>query len=221
MQGFAQILQDDYGAKLDEQGMHYLQQIRRSAARLDHLIQDVLTYSNVLHATDVMEPVDLNRLIPDIIQTYPNGRKTEIHIQGKLPKVFGNEALLTQCFSNLLSNAAKFVSPGTTPHIEVRAEDRISVNHQPPKATATLPTFSGHGNATVRIWIEDNGIGIAPEHHERIFGMFERINPAKAYEGTGIGLAIVRKAAERMGAQLGFESELGKGSRFWIQLQKA
>jgi signal transduction histidine kinase len=81
--------------------------------------------------------------------------------------------------------------------------------------------LSGPGGATVRIWVEDNGIGIAHENRDRIFGMFERINPAKEYPGTGIGLAVVRKAAERMGAQLGLESELSKGSRFWIELQKA
>jgi signal transduction histidine kinase len=73
----------------------------------------------------------------------------------------------------------------------------------------------------VRIWFADNGIGIARENHERIFRMFERIHPPTTYEGTGIGLTIVRKAIERMGAQVGFESELGKGSKFWIQLQKA
>jgi len=163
----------------------------------------------------------LDRLIRDLIQTYPNGHKTEIHIQGKLPKVVGSEAFLTQCFSNLLSNAAKFVSPGTSPHIEVWAEDRVSVRRETHAETARPSMLSGPSNATVRIWVEDNGIGIAPEDHDRIFGMFERINPAKEYQGTGIGLTIVRKAAERMSAQLGVESELGKGSRFWIELQKA
>ena len=147
-----------------------------------------------------MEPVDLDGLMRDIIATYPNGHKAEIHIQGKLPTVLGNEAFLTQCFSNLLGNASKFVEPGTIPRIEIGAEER-----EPPM---------------VRVWIEDNGVGIAAENHERIFRMFERINLATEYEGTGIGLTIVRKAAERMGAQVGFESELGKGSRFWIQLQK-
>ncbi|SPE50828.1 PAS/PAC sensor signal transduction histidine kinase (fragment) [Verrucomicrobia bacterium] len=205
MQGFAQSLLDDYSAKLDEQAINYLQQIMRSATRLDRLIQDVLSYRSVLHAPIVMAPVDSDRLMRDLIQTYPNGHKAEFSIEGTLPKVMGNEAFLTQCFSNLLSNAAKFVSPGTTPHIEIRAEDRINVNRE----------------THVRIWIEDNGIGIASEDRERIFGMFERLHPATEYEGTGIGLAIVRKAAERMRAQLGFESELGKGSRFWIQLQKA
>jgi signal transduction histidine kinase len=72
----------------------------------------------------------------------------------------------------------------------------------------------------VRVWIKDNGIGIAPEDHDRVFRMFERIHPATEFEGTGIGLTIVRKAVERMGALAGFESEVGIGSNFWIQIRK-
>ena len=202
MQSFAQILVDEYGSKLDEQGVDYLHQIMRSAVRLDHLIRDVLNYSRILHSRLPMEPVDLDRLVRDIIETYPNGQpiKPQIQIKGTLPEVMGNEALLTQCVSNLLSNGAKFVSPGITPRLEVSAE-------------AIEP-------ASIRVWFKDNGIGIAPENHERIFRLFERIHPATEYEGTGIGLTIVRKAIERMGAQFGFESEVGKGSHFWIQLEK-
>jgi len=77
------------------------------------------------------------------------------------------------------------------------------------------------GEDSVRIFFKDNGIGIAPEDHSRIFRLFERIHPSTEYEGTGIGLTIVRKAAERMGGQVGFESVPGKGSNFWIQLKKA
>ena len=108
--------------------------------------------------------------------------------------------MLTQCFSNLLSNAAKFVSPGTAPRIEVRAEDRISVSRETDAETSRPSMLSGPGNVTVRIWVEDNGIGIAPENHDRIFGMFERLQNTGEFEGTGVGLAIVRKATERMGA---------------------
>jgi PAS domain S-box-containing protein len=200
MQGFAKILVDDYSSKLDEQGVGHLQQIIRSSYRLDRLIQDVLSYSRILHAKDCVQPVDLDRLVRDIIATYPNGHKAEFHIQGKLPGVLGNEAFLTQCFSNLLGNAAKFVPAGTVPCVNIGAEEQEA--------------------SMVRVWVKDNGIGIAPENHQRVFRMFERINLATEYEGTGIGLTIVRKAAERMGAQVGFESELGKGSKFWIQLQK-
>ena len=121
-----------------------------------------------------------------------------------------------------MGNAAKFVGPGTTPRIEIGVE--LSESVKPAALADAAGGFIGpHRSdaATVRIWIRDNGIGIAPENHKRIFRMFERIHPAKDYEGTGIGLTIVGKAAERMGAEVGFESELGKGSRFWIQLQKA
>jgi PAS domain S-box-containing protein len=203
MQSFAQFLVDEYSSKLDEKGVHYLNQIMRSATRLDRLIVDVLSYSRILHAPLPMVPVDLERLVHDIIETYPNGQpiRPQIQIIGRLPVVVGNEALLTQCISNLLSNGAKFVSPGVTPRLEISVEARE--------------------NSTVRVWFKDNGIGIAPENHKRIFRLFERINPITEYDGTGVGLAIVRKAIERMGAQNGFESEVGQGSRFWIQLMKA
>jgi signal transduction histidine kinase len=220
MQGFAQCLLEDYSDKLDERGIGFLQQIMRSAIRLDRLVQDVLSYSSVLHSKCAMGPVDLDRLMRDIIQTYPNGNKAHFQIQGTLPYVLGNEAFLTQCFSNLLGNAAKFVAPGTTPRIEIGAEIPESGKRAEHDEKAGASTLSRSDAGMVRIWVKDNGIGIAPENHKRIFSMLERIHSAKEYEGTGIGLAIVRKAVEHMGAQVGFESELGKGSRFWIQLQR-
>jgi signal transduction histidine kinase len=101
--------------------------------------------------------------------------------------------------TNLLSNAIKFTGPGVDPEVRVRAE--------------------ASGDA-VRIWVEDNGIGIAREHHERIFRVFERLHLQERYPGTGIGLAIVRRAAERLRGETGVESEAGKGSRFWISLKR-
>src|SRR5581483_2265153 len=202
MQSFASFLVKEYSSKLDEQGINYLQQIMRSAVRLDRLIQDVLSYTRILHTPLPMGPLDLDRLVRDIIETYPNEQaiKPEIQIKGKLPVVLGNEALLTQCISNLLGNGVKFVSPGTTPQMEISAKE-VEDN-------------------SIRISFKDNGIGIALENHNRIFRLFERIHPATEFEGTGIGLTIVRKSAERMGARVGFESALGKGSNFWIQITK-
>src|SRR6185295_15229050 len=103
MQSFAQYLVEEYSSKLDDQGVNYLQKIMRSAVRLDRLIQDVLSYTRILHAKLPMESVDLDRLVRDIVETFPNGQpiKPQIQIKGKLPKVVGNEALLTQCVSNL------------------------------------------------------------------------------------------------------------------------
>jgi signal transduction histidine kinase len=114
--------------------------------------------------------------------------------------VLAHEGFLTQCVSNLVGNAVKFVTPGTVPRIRIWAEV---------------------ANPQVVIWFEDNGIGIAPKDRDRVFSMFERLNPSDEYEGTGIGLTIVRKAAERMGGRVGFDSEPGKGSKFWLELKQA
>jgi signal transduction histidine kinase len=105
------------------------------------------------------------------------------------------ESSATQCLSNLLGNAVKFVPKGRQPVVTVSAEKRDN---------------------RIRLWIEDNGIGIAPQDQEKIFKMFERVDSAREYEGTGIGLAIVRKAAERMGGTVGVESQPSVGSRFWL-----
>jgi len=122
----------------------------------------------------------------------------DIQIEGTLPPVLGHEGFLTQCVSNLLDNAIKFVAPGVQPRIRIWAEP---------------------GETRVRINFQDNGVGIAAENRSRIFRMFERIHPAAEYEGTGIGLTIVRKAVERMGGKVDFESEPGQGSKFWIELR--
>jgi PAS domain S-box-containing protein len=225
MQSFAQFLVEEYSARLDEQGVLYLQQIMRSAVRLDRLIQDVLSYTRILHAEVPMEKVDLDRLVRDIVELVPNEQSihAQIRIRGTLPTVVANEALLAQCISNLLSNSVRFVPPGTTPEVDIWAELTNpaaapgAAADAGPAAAASEAANSGPG--AVKIFIQDNGVGIAQENHARIFRLFERIHPTKDYEGTGIGLSIVRKATERMGARIGFESKLGKGSKFWIELK--
>jgi signal transduction histidine kinase len=201
MQSFASFLVDEHAKNLDEQGLEYLQQIMRSAVRLDRLIQDVLRYSRVMQATLPTGEVDMEVLVRDIAQIFRSQHpEAEIVIHGKLPVVKGNEALLAQCVMHLLGNAVKFVEPGKIPRVEIQAEEI--------------------GSGEVRLWLKDNGVGIAPENHHRIFRVFEKLHPESEYEGTGIGLAIVRKAVERMGAKLGLDSELNRGSKFWIELKK-
>ena len=147
-----------------------------------------------------LEPVDVAKLLRGMLESNPDFQepKADVAVEGVLPAVVGNEAALTQCFSNLLNNAVKFVPPETKPRVRVSAER--------------------DGN-TVRIWVTDNGIGIAPLHLDNIFGMSQRLDTA--YPGTGIGLSIVRKTMERMDGRVGVESELGKGSRFWLDLKAA
>jgi signal transduction histidine kinase len=124
-------------------------------------------------------------------------RNAEVRLGRPLGWVHGHPPMLAQVVANLVSNGVKFVSSGTSPLVSITTEKR---------------------DGSVRLWVEDNGIGIAPEFQERIFGVFERLHREEEYPGTGIGLAIVRKAVERMGGLTGVESRPGQGSRFWIEL---
>ena len=200
LQGFSDVLLTEHAGNLDPEAQGFLRRIANSAGRMDKLIQDVLNYSRIVRAELPLESVDVEKLLRDIVDTYPMflPEKVEIAIEGTFSPVLGNEAMLTQIFSNLMGNAAKFVKPGVKPRIRVWAEP------DPQR---------------VRFFIQDNGIGIAPEQHEKIFGIFQQGN--KGYEGTGIGLAIVKKAVERMSGQIGIQSAPGSGSTFWFEIQRA
>jgi PAS domain S-box-containing protein len=197
------VLEEVSNTQATPQVQDFCRRIMSAASRLDKLIQDSLNYTKTVLQELPLQPVDLAKLVSELIQSYPNLQpdKAEITIEDSLPIVMGEESLLTQCFSNLLGNAVKFVSPGTRPQVRVRA-----------RAGDGIAT-----NGVTTITIEDNGIGIPAPAQARLFGMFQRLT--NAYEGTGIGLAIVRKVVERMGGKVGVESEPGRGSRFWVQLR--
>jgi PAS domain S-box-containing protein len=212
MQGFSDILVAEYGPKLGEEGQRFLGRIASAAGRMDSLIQDVLNYSRVVRADLPLESVKIEQLLRDIVDTYPmlSTDKAEVVLKGEFPVVLGNEAMLTQVFSNLLGNAVKFVGAGVRPHVRVWAQERDTSLDRKSESRASFQF--------VRIFIQDNGIGIAADQHEKIFGMFQRAS--KSYEGTGIGLAIVRKAVERMGGKVGLDSRPGQGSTFWVELPR-
>jgi PAS domain S-box-containing protein len=199
MQGYARALLDDYEERLDPEARQYLDRISRASSRLDSLVQDVLAYSRVAKEEIALHEVDVERLIEDILSTHPEFQapQSRITVEKPLDRVLGHEAYLTQCVTNLLGNAVKFVPAGVVPEIRVGSE-RL--------------------DGKVRLWFEDNGIGIDPSHHERIFQIFGQVYPEKKFGGTGIGLAIVRKAVQRMNGEVGLESGMDKGSRFWLTL---
>jgi len=200
MSGFATLLQEESRQWNNPATTDYSNRIVQAAARLDRLIQDSLHYTKAVLQEIPMGPVDLDELVRGLIDSYPNIQpdKADISIEGRLPCVLGNESLLTQCFSNVLGNAVKFVAPGVRPRVRVWAETSGKMT-------------------TIRL--EDNGIGIPAIAQARLFKMFERVNDN--YEGTGIGLAIVKKVAERMGGRVGVISEPAKGSQFWVELPLA
>jgi PAS domain S-box-containing protein len=208
MQGMADLLEEECNGCQRTQSLDYFRRIKTASGRMDRLITDALHYTKAVLQEAPVQPISLSPLLRGLVETYPNLHPdgAEICIEGELPTVLGNEALLTQCFSNLLANAVKFVRPGVKPCVRVWAE----------MMKGTKPRGNGDGEM-VRIWVEDNGIGIPKAGQVRLFCMFQRL--AVGYEGTGIGLAIVRKVVEHMGGAVGVESEPGKGSRFWVSLR--
>jgi signal transduction histidine kinase len=123
-----------------------------------------------------------------------------VDIRKPLGSVVAHSATVRQILYNLIANALKFVSVEKTPSIRVWTEPQSD---------------------SLRIWVADDGIGIAPQFHKKIFGLFQKLHSQKIYPGTGVGLAMVQKGVERMGGRIGVESDLGKGSRFWFELRAA
>jgi PAS domain S-box-containing protein len=199
--GFAKLLMEDYGERLGDQGIQMAERIAEAAERQSLLIQDLLAHARVSREQIPMTKVKLRNVVTQALADLAieiEEKKGSIH-QSDLAdtEVEANTSFLTLVIVNLLTNALKFVSPGTQPSIVLRSE-----------------TVAGR----VRLWVEDNGIGIDSAERARLFGMFQRLHTAKGYPGTGMGLAMVKKAMQRMGGDVGVESEPGKGSGFWIEL---
>ncbi len=202
MTGFAEALRDEHGNALNDDARGYLERIIRAGERMNRFINDVLAYARVNRERLDLHPVALGDAIKQVIQHASELQPphSDIRIMPDLPTVMGNDAFLTQIFANLLGNAVKFVPSGTRPciHVDWRQCGEF-----------------------VRVEVADNGIGIPPEYQARLFGLFERLHTGGKFEGTGMGLAIVRRAVERMGGNVGLESDGATGSRFWFTLRLA
>jgi signal transduction histidine kinase len=204
IQGFAQALKEDYSDRLDDLGNEYLQSITADAVQMDRLITELLAYSQLTRTKITLQPVALMATIESACKQLEmdlQEKQAEITVTTPLPTVLAHSPTLTQAIANLLSNALKFIKPESRPQVEIKYQLAQRDRQQ-----------------WVRLWIIDNGIGIASSDTERIFRIFERLHGIETYPGTGIGLAIVRKSIERMGGCVGVESQLGQGSRFWIEL---
>ena len=203
MQGFSEALLEDYGDRLDATGHDYARRIVGASRQMDALIQDLLAYSRLVRTEIALDPVSLETVVDEAcgpLEREVKERGGEIAVERPLGRVLAHRAVLGQIVDNLLTNALKFTRPEASPRVRIHAE---------------------RAPGRVRLWVEDNGIGIAAEHRERIFRAFERLHGLQQYPGTGIGLAIVQKGALRLGGQAGVESEPGTGSRFWVDLREA
>jgi PAS domain S-box-containing protein len=197
--GYTNALLEDFASQLPAGAQSYCEQIIHSARRMDELITDLLAYSR-LNTTDIqLTNIHVGDVVADVVRSLEH-QIADAQAQvstGPMGTVCAHRPTLTQALVNLVANAIKFVRPGVKPV--------VNIFYEPARGSA-------------RIWVVDNGIGVAPEHHTRIFRPFERLHGIETYKGTGIGLAVVAKAAERMGGTFGVESKENEGSRFWIEL---
>ena len=202
MDGFAKALMADHADTLGSRGLDYARRIVEAAQRMDLLIQDLLAYSRLSRDELRRERLDLGDVVREALHGLEDEirtRSASITIADPLGTVLADRATLRQIVTNLLTNGIKFVEEGSTPRVRIRSESRGLME---------------------RLWVEDNGIGIAPRYHAKIFRVFERLHGIETYPGTGIGLAIVRRGTERMGGRVGVESNAGAGAKFWIELPR-
>ncbi|MEJ7930348.1 ATP-binding protein [Ramlibacter sp. AN1015] len=203
IQAFAQALLEDESGRMSPHGVQFAQRLADSSERLDGLVHDLLAYSRTARSHLHLQPEQpgtvlraiLDEMRPELERT---GARVEVH--EPLPAVLAHRTTLAQVLSNLLSNALKFVRPGQAPTVRIGSREH---------------------EGWVVLCVQDEGIGIDPEQHERIFAVFERLHSQEEYPGSGIGLAIVRKAVERMGGQVRVHSRPGAGSRFEVWLRPA
>ena len=202
IRNFTQLVVEDSRETLSPENADLLKKVLSATDRMRRLMHDVLAFSRVSREDLQFKVLEVESLILDIVLEWPELQppQAQVKIMSPLLPVVGQEASLTQCLTNLLGNAVKFVAPGVTPKVRISSE------------------LCG---GQVRLWVEDNGIGIAPELQQTVFEAFRRVHKSEDYAGTGLGLAIVRKAVERMGGAVGVESAVGQGSRFWLQLPRA
>jgi signal transduction histidine kinase len=203
IQGFSQIILNEYANDISASVRDYVERILRGADRGRLLIQDLLNYGRLGRNELSLQGVNLDFVIAESLnqlEEFAQQTQAQIQIEQPLGVVQGEYRILVQVLTNLLSNAMKFMPPDRQPQIRVWSEERNGQN---------------------RLWVEDNGIGIAADKLDCIFDIFERLYTDETYPGTGVGLAIVRKGIERMNGRVGVESQPGQGSQFWIELPKA
>jgi signal transduction histidine kinase len=201
--GYSRLLQQDFGDHLNEEGVTFLGNIRTAAQRMNAMIDGLLTYSRMQRRILNMQQVDLPALVEGVLAEYQaqiNQRQVELQVNIPCLTVFAEPEGLIQAVRNLVDNAFKFTRQTPQPRIEVGG-------------------FKGEHGCT--LWVRDNGIGFDMDSHERIYDVFQRLHTADEYAGTGVGLALVRMAMQRMGGRVWAESAPGKGATFYLEFPKS
>jgi signal transduction histidine kinase len=198
--GYATLLMEDYSSQLDSEARRYLDNLVNSTERMSQLIEDLLAYSRVERREIKKTKVNLNELVDKITEEYKHSiitGKLQFKKEIEYGTVFTDQEALTQALRNLIDNAVKFTREQSNPEVWIRAsqlEDHCLIS------------------------IEDNGIGFDMKYYDKIFEIFQRLHLNEEYPGTGVGLAVVRKAVERLGGKIWAVSSPGEGSTFFMEL---
>jgi PAS domain S-box-containing protein len=203
LMSFSSIVVNDCADRLDDAGKDMLQRIKAAARRMDLLVNDLLAYGQLTHVEVTAVPISLENAVSRALHDMDGeicARRAEVEVKRPLPTVMGNVMLLNQVLVNLIDNALKFVPAEKVPRIAIE---------------------SVQNERGLRLCIRDNGIGIPPIYHDRVFDLFARLHKNTEYSGTGIGLALVKKAMDRMMGKVGVESLPGEGSCFWLEFRCA
>lgn len=198
--GFIELLQKRTSSDLDEKSQHYMEMIADSAKKMGVLIDDLLSFSRMSRTEMIQSTVDLNPLVQDVIQELEPeaaGRSVDWQI-GPLPRVMGDRAMLRAALVNLVSNALKFTRQRTTARIEIGCKEQ--------NRTEAL------------FFVRDNGVGFDMNYADKLFGVFQRLHREDEFEGTGIGLANVRRIVNRHGGRIWAEAEVDHGAVFYFSL---
>ncbi len=204
MSSYATFLEEDCKGQLDEKREKYLVQIRKGADRMNELIEDLLTLSRLSRIQNPYEEVKIRELLDSVLDRIEfdlKEMKVDLRIQDEMPTVYCDRIKIGEVFLNLINNAIKFSSktPHETPRLEIGWRDQ---------------------SESYEFYVKDNGIGIDPEYHEKIFGIFEKLHLREEYEGTGIGLSIVKRIVEDHSGRVWVESGVGKGAAFYFAIPK-
>lgn len=199
IQAFASRLARKHGAAIGADGLHSLERMQDSASRMQTLIQDLLAYSRVGGSPKDFSEVDLNRVVAEVVADLENliERKAGQISAAPLPVVMGNPVQLRQLLQNLVSNGLKFAKTEVPPVVTISAQRDAQ---------------------QLRLVVQDNGVGFDSSYAEKIFGIFQRLHKRDEVEGTGIGLAVVRKIAERHGGHIEAAAVVGEGATFTVTL---
>jgi len=201
---FSGFLLEDYEDKLDEEGVDYLKTLKRTSSRMRELINDLLSLASIHMDAKSFERINTQRMLEEIREDLEiRLRGVNLQVAADLPPVKGSRVRVGELFSNLIVNGIKY-NDKALPMIRVGWKKDARSNDN----SATF-------------FVEDNGIGIESRYQERVFGIFEKLNPRDNYEGTGAGLAICRRIVEEHGGTIWVDSEVGKGSTFYFTIPRA